>query len=319
MTNFQIYRKILSFSLMMFLVDIIKLLIVTGLAFLGFYIFQSAFDLGLAGIPVGILVGIIIVVLINIFVNNRIKAAQIAMMSKGINENNLPAHTFKEGFNELKGRFGSITVFFFVTRAIKGIFRQIGNAINRVGNAIGGQTGNSITSAINSAVQTLLSYLCDCCLGWVMFRKDQNAAKSACEGAVIFFKHGKTLIRNIGRIFGMGFLSLLVIGGAFFGLSYLVFNQFPAFFSDLSQQIIASGSDVPEFVSDPNLLMIYLAAILGIVIWSMFHSVLIRPFILTGVMRNFMEAGKAHIPTESEFNEVANKSPRFAKLANKID
>ena len=318
MTNFQIYRKVISFSLMMFLVDIIKLVIVAGLGALGFIIFNKSLDLAIAGLLIGIVVGIIIASLITIFISNRLKAAQIAMMSKGVNENQLPDHPYSEGFKELKGRFGKITVFFFVTRAIKGIFRQIGRTFNRVGRAIGGQAGDSITSAINSGVQAVIGYLSDCCLGWVMFRKDQNAAKSACEGAVIFFKHGKTLVKNIGRIFGMGLLSFIVIGGLFFGLSYLVFMQFPDFFNNLSTEIIANGSDVPEFVSDPNLLMIYLSAILGIVIWSMFHSVLIRPFILIGVLRNFMAAGKAHIPSESEFAEVANKSPRFAKLAKEI-
>ena len=318
MTNFQVYRKTLSYSLVMFLVDIIKLVVLVGLTILGFVLFEKLFGMGLAGLPVGLLVAIIAVVLITIFVSNRIKAAQIAMMAKGVTENALPDHTFKQGFEEVKGRFGSITAFFFITNAIKRIFRQLGRTINRIGSAIGGQTGNTITSAIDSAVQTLIAYLCDCCLAWVMFRKDQNAAKSACEGAVIFFKHGKTLIRNIGRIFGMGFLSLLVIGGAFFGLSYLLFTQFPGLFQTLSNEIIAAGGDIPEFVYDVNMLMIYVAAVLGIVIWSMIHSVLIRPFILVGVMRNFLVAGQKDMPKEADFQEVASKSPRFAKLSESI-
>jgi hypothetical protein len=318
MTNFQVYRKTLSYSLVMFLVDIIKLVILVGFTILGFVLFEKFFGLGLAGLPVGLLVAIIAVVLITIFASNRIKAAQIAMMAKGVTENALPDHTFKEGFKEVKDRFGSITVFFFVTNAIKRIFRQLGRTINRIGSAIGGQTGNTITSAIDSAVQTLIAYLCDCCLAWVMFRKDQNAAKSACEGAVIFFKHGKTLIRNIGRIFGMGFLSFLVIGGAFFGLSYLLFTQFPGLFQTLSNEIIAAGGDIPEFVYDVNMLMIYVAAVLGIVIWSMIHSVLIRPFILVGVMRNFLVAGQKDMPQEADFQAVASKSPRFAKLSESI-
>ena len=318
MTNFQVYRKTLSYSLVMFLVDIIKLVILVGLTILGFVLFEKFFGMGLAGLPVGLLVAIIAVVLITIFVSNRIKAAQIAMMAKGVTENALPDHTFKQGFEEVKGRFGSITAFFFITNAIKRIFRQLGRTINKIGSAIGGQTGNTITSAIDSAVQTLIAYLCDCCLAWVMFRKDQNAAKSACEGAVIFFKHGKTLIRNIGRIFGMGFLSLLVIGGAFFGLSYLLFTQFPGLFQTLSNEIITAGGDIPEFVYDVNMLMIYVAAVLGIVIWSMIHSVLIRPFILVGVMRNFLLAGQKDMPKEADFQEVASKSPRFAKLSESI-
>ena len=318
MSNFQVYRKVLSFSLVMFLVDILKLAAVVGLAILGFVLMSQSTDLALIGLAVGLLVGIIVACLIGMFVSNRLKAAQIAIMVKGVTEGALPDHCFKEGFNEVKGRFASIFAFIMITNAIKRIFRQIGRTINKIGTAIGGQTGNAITSAVDSAVQTLLAYLCDCCLGWVIYRKDQNAAKSACEGAVIFFKHGKTLIRNIGRIFGMGFLSFLLIGGAFFGVSYLVFMQFPDMFVTLSNAIIATGEEVPAFISDTNMLMIYVAAILAVVLWSIVHSVLIRPFILVGVLRNFIAAGQKDMPSEQDFQEVANKSPRFAKLSQSI-
>ncbi len=320
MTNFQVYRKTLSFSLVMFLVDILELALVVGCATAGFFMFQSSSEQALIGLAVGLVIGIILAVLVGIFINNRVKAAQIAMMTKGVTENALPEHTYKEGFNEIKGRFGKITAFFFITNAIKGIFRQIGRGINKLGTAIGGDAGNAVTSTIDSAIQTLIGYLCDCCLGWILYRKNENAARAGCEGAVIFFKHGKTLIRNIGRIFGMGLLSLLLIGGAFFGLFYLIFSQFPAMFETLSVEILkaAEGGEgnLPDFVSDPKVLMIVVAAIGGIVIWSMIHKVLIRPFILVGVMRNFMAAGQKDLPSEADFNELDSRSPKFAKLHN---
>lgn len=318
MTNFQVYKKTLPFSLVEFLVSLLALFILAGLCSAGFFLFSKQMDHALIGLAVGFIVGIIVVILINIFVTNRIKAAQIAMMTKGVTEDALPDHAFKEGFNEIKGRFGKITAFFFITNAIKGIFRQIGRGINRIGTAVGGDAGNAVTSAIDSAIQTLIGYLCDCCLGWILFRKDESAAKAGCEGAVIFFKHGKTLIRNIGRIFGMGFLSLLLIGGAFFGVFYLVFTQFPNMFIALANEIVKLGGDVPEFLTNPTILIVVVAAIAGIVIWSTIHSVLIRPFILVGVLRNFMAAGQKDIPSEADFKELDSRSPKFAKLHGSI-
>ena len=319
MTNFQVYRKTLSYSLLTFAVDIGALIVVALAATAGFFIFGgAATEMSLIGLVLGLLVGIILTVLINVFLTNRIKAAQIAMITKGVTENQLPDKTFKAGFEEIKGRFGKITAFFFITSAIKGIFRQLGRGINRVGTALGGQTGNSITSAIDSAIQTLVSYLCDCCLGWILFRKDINSAKAGCEGAVIFFKHGKTLIRNIGRIFGMGFLSFLLIGGGLSALIYLIFSQFPGMFEQLSQAIIAGGGDIPEFVYSVQFFTIVVSIVLGIIIWSILHNVLVRPFILVGVMRNFMAAGQQDIPTESDFAALDSKSPRFAKLHSSI-
>ena len=75
MTNFQVYRKTLSFSLLMFAIDILKLLVVGGCGTLGFVIFNSFSDMAILGLVIGIFVGIIAVVFISIFVSNRIKAA----------------------------------------------------------------------------------------------------------------------------------------------------------------------------------------------------------------------------------------------------
>ena len=323
MTNFQVYKKVLPFSLIQFLVNFASLLVFAGLCVGGFFLGEKLFDSkAFIGLAIGFILGIVIAILVNIFISNRIKAAQIAMMAKGVTEGNLPEHTVKEGFNEIKGRFGKITVFFFITGAIKGIFRQIGRVINKIGTAVGGNTGNAITSTIDSAVQTVVGYLCDCCLGWILVRKDQNAARAGCEGAIIFFKHGKTLIRNIGRIFGMGLLSLLLIGGAFFGIFCAIFLAVPKFFEYLVAEIADvvarnGGGDIPEFFQNPTYLALVAAALFGIIMWTIIHSVFIRPFILTGVMRNFMAAGQQNMPTEQDFAELSNKSPKFAKLANK--
>ena len=323
MTNGQVYRKTLSFSLLMFLIGIINFAVVIGLTTAGFFIFQAINpDLALIGLPVGLVVGIIVIALVNIFITNRVKAAQISMMVKGVTEDKLPEHTFKEGFNELRGRFAKITVFFFITNSIKNIFRQIGRTFTRVGQAVGGNVGGSVTSAIDSAVQTLIAYLCDCCLGWILYRKEVNAFKAACEGTVIFFKHGKTLARNVGRIFGMGLLSLLLIGGIIGGGSYLIFLQFPQMFQELANQIAATGSEgseVPVFLTNPTTLMIAVAVLVGVVLWSVIHSVLIRPFILVGVLRNYMAAGLADIPVESDFAALDSRSPRFAKLRSRAE
>ena len=323
MTNFQVYRKTLSFSFIGFLVSLVALAILVGCAVAGYYIGNnSSSDNALIGLVIGLVVGIAIAILINYFIFNRIKAGQVAMMAKGVADGQLPDRVYHAGMEEVKGRFAKITLFFMVTGLIKSMFHQIGRGINKVGTMIGGDAGNAVTSAIDSGIQILLGYLIDCCLGWVMYRKDQGVARSACEGAVIFFKNGKTLIRNIGRIFGMGFLSLLVVGGALFGGFYLVLMQLPTVMANLSQAIIdfaakVQWTDMPEFIHDVKILTIVVAAIAALLLWSTLHSVIMRPFILVGVLRNFMAAGKKELPTEKDFAELKSKSPKFAKMLAK--
>ena len=322
MTNFQVYRKIISFSLLMFAVDLLALAVFGGLSVAGFFIGLGSSTDGsgaIIGLIIGFILGVIGASLITIFIGNRIKAAQIAMMTKGVTEGQLPDQTFKAGFEEIRGRFGKITTFYFITRAIKGLFRQMGRGLNAIGTAVGGDAGNSVTSVIDSAIQTLISYLCDCCLGWIMYRNEQNSFKAGCEGAVIFFKHGKTLLRNAGRIFGMGFLSLLLIGGAFFGISMFVFFvAAPGLLDPLAAEMVKLMDEAPSWIADATLFKIIFGAFVGIIMWSVLHSVLIRPFILTGVLRNYMAAGIKDLPTEKDFAEMEAKYPKFGKLYNRI-
>ena len=278
---------------------------------------------GLFGLAVGLAIGLIVAGILSHFLAYTLKAGQIAMMTRGITEGQLPENVYAEGKKAVKERFLTVAAFYLVTRVIKGIFNQIGRAINTVGKALGGDTGQGIGSAISSAIQIVVGYLCDCCLGWVFYRKEQSATRATLEGAVLFFKHGKTFLRNVGRIFGIGLLSLAGIGGAFFGISYLIFTFFPGAFTELGQTIVKTGvqleTEIPAWVSNPTYLMLFVAAIIGIALWSFIHSNFIRPFILTGVLRNYIKSGIDDIPTEESFQMLDGKSKKFADLHAKMD
>ena len=63
--------------------------------------------------------------------------------------------------------------------------------------------------------------------------------------------------------------------------------------------------------------MVVAAAIVAIFLWSVLHNAVVRPFVLTGVVRNFMEAGIKDMPTEADFDKLESMSPKFAKLRNR--
>ena len=325
MTNFQVYKKTLSFSLIGFLVDLLVFVGFIAICALGFIIADKAFDKGLIGLALGFVVAVVFSILMNIFVSNVLKAGHIAMITRGVTEDALPENVLSEGKKAVKERFATITAFIFITRAIKNIFRQIGRIVTKVGTAVGGETGGNIASIINSAVQVLLGYLCDCCLGWVFYRKDKNAARATCEGAAIFFKHGKTLFKNIVRIFGLGLLSLAIIGGAFFGIGYLISSTmlkgaFDSLAGEIAEASLRNDLDLPQALMEPKTLMLIISGVAALFIWNIIHSVFVRPFILVGVMRNFTASGIKEMPTEAELNELDKKSPRFAKIhANAIE
>ena len=318
MDNKEIYKKTLTFSLRRFLWDLGSTIVIIILSALGFIVADKVSNNGMIGLVIGLIVAIVVVAIASHFISYVFKAGQIAMMTKGVSEGKLPDDVYGEGKKIVKERFLTVAAYYAVTSVIKGIFNQLGNAITSVGRAIGGDTGSSIGSAISSVIQTIVRYLCDCCLGWVFYRKDEKATKATLEGAVLFFKHGKTLLKNLGRVFGISLISFVCIGGVFFGITYLICMAFPGAFDALANEVremIASGElEASNWFAEAGNLMIVAGAIGGVVMWEILHSVFVRPFILVGVLRNYIESGKNENITEKDFDELDGKSAKFKKL-----
>ncbi len=317
MDNKQIYKKTLGFSLRRVLWDIISVALLLGAGTLGYFLGEKYAQNGPIGLLIGGVIGIVALILITRFISYSLKAGQIAMMTRGVAEGELPDDVIKEGKKVVKERFATVAAFFAITGVIRGIFNQIGRGVTKLGESIGGDTGGAIGGAVSSVMQTIVNYLCDCCLGWVFYRKEVKPARAACEGAVLFFKHGKTFAKNMGRVFGMGFASLLGIGGVFGVVSYLILKG-QTFYEPLAawmtENLTDTSSWLAQILSNPKTLPIAFAALIGIIMWAIIHSVFIKPFVLVGVLRNYIDSGKNDIPSEESFKVLDSKSPKFRKL-----
>ena len=322
MDNMAVYKKTIGFSLRRLLWDLLAMIVLAGCGVAGFMIADKSTNKGLIGLLIGALVAIVIIVVMMRWVSYKYKAGQIAMMTRGVTEGTLPDDVIGEGKRVVKERFMTVAAFFAVTGIIKGIFNEIGRAITRLGESIGGDTGNAVGSAISTVINTIVSYLCDCCLGWVFYRKDVKSTKATCEGAVLFFKHGKTFAKNMARVFVFAIVSLLLIGGIFFGIAFLIFRQFPDLFNNLAAEIAEAAtrnsSKIPDFLKDPNTLIIAAAVLVGVIMWSIIHSVFIRPYVLIGVLRNYIASGIKDIPSEESFAALDAKSKKFKKLHSEL-
>ena len=315
MKNSEVYKKTLVFSLRRFIFNTICVLVLCALGAIGFLVMDKLNDKGLIGLAIGVVFALVLIGIVSHFFSYTFKAGQIAMMTKAYTEGSLPDDVYGEGKRMVKERFTTVALYYAATSLIKGIFQQIGNGIAKLGNAVGGDTGNAIGSTISFGIQVVVGFLCDCCLGWIFYRKDQNAVKATLDGAVIFFKNGKALLKNLGRIFGIGLASFVLIGGAFTGVNYLILGNFPELFERIMQELPANTP--AWFMNTANLTLVG-AAIIGIIFWSIIHSVFIRPFVLTGVLRNFLEAGMKNAPSEASYSELEKISPKFAKAHKEV-
>ncbi len=316
MDNMAVYKKTLGFSLRRLGWDVLSVLILCALCVAGFMIGETASENGLIGLLIGLVIGVVILVILLRWVSYKYKAGQIVMMTRGVTEGALPDDVISEGKKVVKERFATVAAFYAITSVIKGIFNEISRALTKLGESVGGDSGSTVSSVISSVISVVVSNLCDCCLGWVFYRQDVKSAKATCEGAVLFFKHWKTLAKNMARVFVFALVSLLVIGGVFFGIAYLIFSRFPAWFGALAKEFIeiAEQDGTLSILTDPNSLMIVAAAVVGVIFWLILHSVFIRPFVLVGVLRNYMASGIGDIPEESSFDALDSKSKKFQKL-----
>lgn len=319
MDDKEIYKKTLTFSLRRLAWDVGSLIVIVLFMVAGLFVASAMTnnEYTLLGVFIGLFLGLIIVAIASHFVSYVFKAGQIAMMTKGVTEGTLPDDVYGEGKKIVKERFLTVAAYYAVTRAITGIFNQIGTGITKIGEAVGGKNGGYVGSAIAAVINTIVRYLCDCCLGWVFFKADTSAFKATLEGAVLFFKNGKTLLKNLGRIFGISLISFLVIGGVFFGISFGICQLFPDFFAAVAEKIASSDAEDAEFLSDATNVMITFSAFIGISFWSILHSTFVRPYILIGVLRNYINAGKEAQLSEDDYSEVAGKSSKFKKLQEK--
>ena len=312
MTNKEVYTRTIGFSVYRLLFDILAILALAALTAAGFFI-GNMFDAAIIGLIVGLILGIVVAVFAFRFISYTYEAGQIAMMTRAVTTDELPEDVIAEGKAVVKRRFTTVALYYAATRVIKGIFNELSAAISSVGEAVGGDTGSTVGSIIGTVIGIIVGYLCDCCLGWVFYREDESAGKATCEGAVLFFKHGKTLLKNLGRVFAIGIVSFLVIGGIFSAIAYLILAQFGDTFISLAESIKEVG-DMPEILTNPTTLTIAAAVVIGVIIWDILHTAFVRPFVLTGVLRNYIESGANEAVSEADFNALDSKSKKFAEL-----
>lgn len=321
LSNGAIYRKVLTFSLRRLIFSIIYVAMLVALSAGGFIIADKFFAFngsGMVGMGAGLVIGIVLVAILSHFMMYVIKAGQIAVITKAVTEDEIPENPWQTGKQMVKERFATVAIYYAATSIIKAIFNELGKAITAVGEAVGGDAGGTVGSAISIVINTIVAYLCDCCLGWVFYRKDQSAFKATCEGAVTFFKHGKTFLKNMGRIFGIGIVSLIGIGGAFFGIFYVIALQFQGPITRLANEIreFSANSEpnkVIDILSNTTTLTIAIAVVLALILWSIIHSTFVKPFVLVGVLRNYMATAVENIPDSSEFSILEKHSKKFKK------
>ena len=312
----EIYKKLFPLSLVVFLVELVGLAFVIVGPIVGLAIAGNS-DNALVGLIVGFIVGTILAMIYHTFISTLFHSGFIALISKSVVSNKLPDHIFSLALKESKSRFSSVITFFLVSSAIRGAVSSVNDSITRVSGRIGGSVASGISSAISSGINTMLNYLSDCCLAWIFYKKDLKTGKAAIEGVAVFFKHKQALFANAKRIFLTGLISFISIAGVFFGIYFLILYFNPSISESVLNAIFNTLDTVDPTLTSNVAFPLVFSFVLAIFTWAILHNAFIRPYILIGVIREFMLAGIKETPTEEEINKAKDMAPKLNKIADK--
>ena len=183
----------------MVLISVILLAILMGLGWL----------FGEGGMLVGLVIwlgaiGVIRFAIMHYF-GYLVKAGHVAVLAEAVTTGEVPANQVQFGKNSVKERFATANIYFAVDKLVSGAVKQIQRKIGQLENALSFIPGmDKIGSLAKFYVELSLGYIDECCLGYTVYRKDQGAFHSACDGVVIY-------AQNIGKLLKSSAMTMLKV------------------------------------------------------------------------------------------------------------
>ena len=323
MKNSEIYRRTLKFSVMRLVRTVLCLVLLAALPLVAFVATGMAgLDemAQLAATGVAFIVALIVFYVVAHYGGYLLTAGQVAMITEGVATGELPEDTYEAGKRAVKDRFATASVYYGLWSVTKAITSEVSAGMNAIARGIDGDNSTGpasvIAAIISAVVSVVLEYLNYCSLGWVFLHSEQSAFKSTCDGAVVYFQNWKTLMRNSAKVIAITIVSLALMGGAFFGVAYLVLGSIEPLTTVLSQidatATLEDGSAVPAGTS-----LVVLCAVIALVLWSGIHGAFVKPYILVSVMRRYIEAGRADTPQVDVYEKLSGMSKGFRKALDR--
>lgn len=323
MKNSEIYRRTLKFSVMRLVRTVLCLVLLAALPLVAFVATGMAgLDemAQLAATGVAFIVALIVFYVVAHYGGYLLTAGQVAMITEGVATGELPEDTYEAGKRAVKDRFATASVYYGLWSITKAITSEVSAGMNALARGIDGENSTGpasvIAGIVSAVVSVVLEYLNYCSLGWAFLHGEQSAFKSTCDGAVVYFQNWKTLMRNSAKVIAITVVSLALIGGAFFGVAYLVLGSIEPLTTVLSQidatATLEDGTAVPAGTS-----LVVLCVVIALVIWSGIHGAFVKPYILVSVMRRYIEAGRADMPQVDVYEKLSGMSKGFRKALDR--
>ena len=309
MKNTKIYAKILQFSFWKMLFTLLGVLAMIVLPMIAGALTYKDMTVFAVAVIAALIAGIVINFLLSRYASYMLTCGQIAMIERGLTTGEMPKDVFKAGKEAVKERFATANVYFVLKGITSSITHEITSVVNKLTDSKNDAV-STVTGLISLGIAVILEYVNYCSLAWVFHKKEQNAFKSTCDGAVIYFQNWKTLLANVGKILGITVLSLIVIclplivGGAF------------VFIGVEPIALFCEAIDA-AFELELGTVGMMSAVVIGIMLWSGLHGAFVKPYIMVTVMRGYIAAGDANPPKVDIYGKLSGISQSFKKALGK--
>ncbi len=132
-----------------------------------------------------------------------VKAGHVAVLAEAVTTGEVPANQVQFSKKSVQERFATANIYFAVDKLVTGAVKQIQRKIGQLENALSFIPGmDTIGGLAKFYVELSLGYIDECCLGYTVYRKDQGAFHSACDGVVIY-------AQNIGKLLKSSAVTML--------------------------------------------------------------------------------------------------------------
>ncbi len=324
MKNSEIYRRTLKFSVMRLVRTVVCTVVLVALPLVTFLVVGNVPGVDetvlLAATGIAFIVGLVAFYLVAHYGGYLLTAGQVAMITQAVATDELPDDAYTAGKQAVRRRFVTASVYYGIWNVTKAITNEVSSGMNAIARGIDGDNQNGAASVIagiiSAVVGVVLEYLNYCSLGWVFLHEEQSAFKATCDGAVIYFKNWKTLMKNSAKVILITLVSLALIGGAFFGIAHLVLGSIEPLTGVLAEidatATLEDGTAVPAGTS-----LIVLCAVIALVLWGGIHGAFVKPYILVSVMRRYVEAARSSTLESAEYDKLAGMSKGFKKALDR--
>lgn len=218
-----------------------------------------------------------------------LKAGHVAVLAEAVTTGAVPGNQVAFGKQCVKERFATANVYFGVDKLVTGAVKQIQRKIGQIENALSFIPGmDKVGSLAKFYVELSLGYIDECCLGYTVYRKNQGAFHSACDGVVIY-------AQNIGTLLKSSAITLLKVLLLLTGIVLAAFVPVGLIFKLLSWSPLA-------------------AFLLALLIAWVVKFALVDSFILCQTMSAYMTAAQNTQITFDLYGMLSGISSDFRKL-----